>query len=53
MRNRTTAAHEMNEHSSRSHSILTIYLEVQRGDDESEHGQHRYGKISFVDLAGI
>ncbi|KAJ3302124.1 Kinesin- protein 12 [Kappamyces sp. JEL0829] len=51
MRNRTTASHDMNEHSSRSHSILTIYLEIQ-GFDSEKNPQHRYGKINFVDLAG-
>lgn len=40
----------MNERSSRSHSILTIYLisEVNNGDQVMK----RYGKISLVDLAG-
>lgn len=42
----------MNEHSSRSHSVLTIYLEIE-GLDEDQEPQHRYGKINFVDLAGI
>jgi hypothetical protein len=44
-------SHDVNEHSSRSHSILTIYLEIQ-GFDEEKNPQHRYGKINFVDLAG-
>lgn len=52
LRNRTTAGHEMNEHSSRSHSVLTIYLEIN-GKGEEKELQHRYGKVSFVDLAGI
>jgi kinesin family protein 12 len=42
MRNRTMSAHNVNEHSSRSHSVLTIYL----------HSEGKVGKISFVDLAG-
>ncbi|KAJ3321080.1 Kinesin- protein 12 [Boothiomyces sp. JEL0866] len=52
IRNRTTGGHEMNEHSSRSHSLLTIYLEINGFDEADGHPQQRYGKISFVDLAG-
>ncbi|KAJ3272822.1 Kinesin- protein 12 [Terramyces sp. JEL0728] len=52
IRNRTTGGHDMNEHSSRSHSLLTIYLEISGFDDTDGHVQQRYGKISFVDLAG-
>jgi hypothetical protein len=51
LRNRTTGAHASNEHSSRSHSVMTIYLEIQ-GYGQSEDMRHRYGKISFIDLAG-
>jgi hypothetical protein len=51
LRNRTTGAHASNEHSSRSHSVMTIYLEIQ-GYSQTEDMQHRYGKISFIDLAG-
>jgi kinesin family protein 12 len=47
IRNRHKAAHNLNEHSSRSHSIFTIYIEI---NDDS--GYRRQGKISFVDLAG-
>jgi hypothetical protein len=51
LRNRTTRAHSSNEHSSRSHSLMTIHLEIP--DFKSVDGlQHRYGKICFVDLAG-
>lgn len=40
----------MNKDSSRSHSILTLYIisEVKTGAQNVK----RYGKISFVDLAG-
>lgn len=40
----------MNKDSSRSHSIMTIYIisEVKQGNQNAK----RYGKISFVDLAG-
>ena len=51
LRNRTTGSHAVNEHSSRSHSLLTIYLEI-KGVDEHKNPQHRYGKLNFVDLAG-
>lgn len=51
LRNRTTGAQASNEHSSRSHSVLTIYAEI-KGFKNSEGMGHRYGKISFVDLAG-
>lgn len=51
LRNKTMGSHQMNEHSSRSHSVLTIYLEIQ-GIDQDNAPQHRYGKVSFVDLAG-
>nr|KAJ3418463.1 Kinesin- protein 12 [Polyrhizophydium stewartii] len=52
LRNRTVAAHDMNEHSSRSHSILTIYLETQAMDASEGRPVKHHGKISFVDLAG-
>lgn len=40
----------MNKDSSRSHSILTLYIisEVTQGNQSAK----KYGKISFVDLAG-
>jgi Kinesin motor domain len=44
-------SHALNEHSSRSHSLMTIYLEIQ-GNDEYGSPQVRYGKLNFVDLAG-
>ncbi|XP_055854033.1 kinesin-like protein KIF12 [Episyrphus balteatus] len=51
MRNRATGCHQMNEHSSRSHTILTVHIisEQQAGGNVfiSKHG-----KINFVDLAG-
>ena len=45
-RNRRRAAHDLNQDSSRSHSILTLH--VQTGDG----GARRLGKACFVDLAG-
>eukprot|EP00842_Homolaphlyctis_polyrhiza_P006062 jgi/Hompol1/6457/HPOL_004986-RA len=52
LRNRTVAAHEMNEHSSRSHSVLTIYLETLLMDPVEGRPIKCHGKVSFVDLAG-
>ena len=51
MKNRKTGSHDLNKDSSRSHSILTIYVISQVGSEEG-HIFKRYGKISFVDLAG-
>ncbi|XP_039257919.2 kinesin-like protein KIF12 [Styela clava] len=50
MKNRSVAAHNMNEHSSRSHSILTVHIDsevIEEGISVTKRG-----KISFVDLAG-
>eukprot|EP00697_Spironema_sp_BW2_P012623 gnl/Spiro4/29223_TR14293_c0_g1_i1.p1 gnl/Spiro4/29223_TR14293_c0_g1~~gnl/Spiro4/29223_TR14293_c0_g1_i1.p1 ORF type:complete len:657 (+),score=-29.84 gnl/Spiro4/29223_TR14293_c0_g1_i1:112-1971(+) len=51
MKNRRTGSHELNKDSSRSHSILTVYI---ISESMSQQGQpvRKYGKISFVDLAG-
>ena len=62
-RARATAATNLNEHSSRSHSILTIHVESQRkvglNEEEDEEGNMRssprivcLGKMHLVDLAG-
>lgn len=50
IKNRKTGSHNLNTDSSRSHSLLTVYLisETKNGDDIYK----KYGKISFVDLAG-
>ena len=50
MKNRKSASHEMNKDSSRSHSIMTMYIisEMKQGSQNIK----RYGKMSFVDLAG-
>merc|ERR1712131_14085 len=49
--NRSVGATNMNEHSSRSHAIFTIYIECSRkdalGDDHI-----RVGRLNMVDLAG-
>lgn len=49
LRNRSTGSHQLNQHSSRSHSLMTLYIESY----DSESGALKTtGKISFVDLAG-
>ncbi|KAF5286698.1 hypothetical protein FQA39_LY16181 [Lamprigera yunnana] len=51
MRNRSVGSHNMNEYSSRSHTILTVYI---TSEQPAEKGVFisRSGKINFVDLAG-
>lgn len=51
MRNRSTGSHLMNEHSSRSHTILTVHI---TSEQQAENGVYlsKQGKINFVDLAG-
>ncbi|XP_003701652.1 kinesin-like protein KIF12 isoform X3 [Megachile rotundata] len=51
MRNRSVGAHNMNDHSSRSHSILTVTITSEQQMDNSVFIS-RQGKINFVDLAG-
>ena len=51
IKNRKTGSHNLNADSSRSHSILTVYLISETQDDDG-HIFKKYGKISFVDLAG-
>jgi kinesin family member C2/C3 len=46
--NRAVGSHSMNEHSSRSHSILTI---VCRGRNKID-GTVTFGKLNLIDLAG-
>lgn len=50
MKHRRVGSHELNKDSSRSHSILTIYVISEQNTDNDK--VRRYGKISFVDLAG-
>ncbi len=52
MKNRKSGSHELNKDSSRSHSILTVYLISETSSPEDGHIFKKYGKISFVDLAG-
>ena len=51
LRNRKTGSHDLNKDSSRSHSILTVYVISEIRSDDG-HIFKRYGKVSFVDLAG-
>ena len=49
-KNRKRGSHELNKDSSRSHTILTVYIFSEF--ENSGEIFHKYGKISFVDLAG-
>jgi len=51
LRNRSVASHELNRDSSRSHCVLTVYVDSMVAA-ENGHISTRHGKISFVDLAG-
>ena len=51
LRNRSTAAHALNDKSSRSHSIMTIFIESEIITDNNLIIS-KLGKVSFVDLAG-
>ena len=48
--NRHVGATSMNDQSSRSHSLFTVYLEIQEG--EGNNKKIRSGKLNLVDLAG-
>ncbi|CAM9475989.1 unnamed protein product, partial [Hapterophycus canaliculatus] len=63
--NRRVSSHLLNKDSSRSHSLLTVYLDSERKDPEDGHLVKQFGKVSpyssrcccsscvsFVDLAG-
>jgi hypothetical protein len=52
LKNRKSGSHELNKDSSRSHSILTVYLISETVNNSDQHIFKKYGKISFVDLAG-
>ncbi|KAG8184714.1 hypothetical protein JTE90_013100 [Oedothorax gibbosus] len=52
-KNRQVRAHNMNEHSSRSHTILILTLTSEvRDSEDPTHYIRRYGKVFLVDLAG-
>ncbi|KAI5749788.1 hypothetical protein M8J76_010202 [Diaphorina citri] len=50
--NRTIGATNMNEHSSRSHAIFIITIEMSDVREDSSMSQVRVGKLNLVDLAG-
>ena len=52
MKNRHQGSHELNKDSSRSHSLLTVYLISETRNASDGHIFKKYGKITFVDLAG-
>jgi kinesin family protein 12 len=52
IRNRKTASHRLNEHSSRSHGLLTLYIENETVDPDDQRVLIKRGKMTFVDLAG-
>ena len=53
MRNRANGSNTVNEHSSRSHSVLTLNIDSEIYDEEDEKlCMTRHGKLAFVDLAG-
>jgi hypothetical protein len=52
IKNRHSGSHELNKDSSRSHSVLTVYLISENKSEQDNLTYKRYGKISFVDLAG-
>jgi len=51
-KNRTVRAHDMNVESSRSHAVMTIFIDAEVPDADSGHTFTQFGKITFVDLAG-
>lgn len=49
---RTVAATNMNETSSRSHAVFTIFFTQQKYDSTTQQVTEKVSKISLVDLAG-
>lgn len=49
LKNRSTGSHKLNQHSSRSHSLMTVFVDSY---DLETGSLKTSGKISFVDLAG-
>ncbi|CAL8082496.1 unnamed protein product [Orchesella dallaii] len=52
MRNRAVGRHNMNEYSSRSHTILTVHITSEQKASDQGVFISRHGKLNFVDLAG-
>ena len=53
LKNRATGSNSINEHSSRSHSMLSLHIDsdMQDPDDDNVYVT-KHGKLTFVDLAG-
>ncbi|XP_050534148.1 kinesin-like protein KIF12 isoform X2 [Daktulosphaira vitifoliae] len=52
MKNRTVGSHNMNDCSSRSHTMLTVYITSEQQISEDGVFITKQGKINFIDLAG-
>lgn len=52
LENRITSATTMNEHSSRSHAIFTVWVQAVSFDPASREEMVRKAKLNLVDLAG-
>ncbi|XP_028400299.1 LOW QUALITY PROTEIN: kinesin-like protein KIF12 [Dendronephthya gigantea] len=54
LQNRQVRAHCINDHSSRSHCMLTLNLDIEtsEADEDGDFVIMKYGKLCFVDLAG-
>lgn len=50
--NRTIGATDMNEHSSRSHAIFQIRIEMSETNSTSKYSNIKLGMLNLVDLAG-
>jgi hypothetical protein len=51
IKNRKSGSHELNKDSSRSHSLMTIYM-ISETETHDNRSVKKYGKLTFVDLAG-
>ena len=51
IKNRKIGSHELNKDSSRSHSLMTVYM-ISETDTNDNRSVKKYGKLTFVDLAG-
>eukprot|EP00941_MAST-03F_sp_MAST-3F-sp1_P002382 g2382.t1 len=49
--NRRSGSHELNKDSSRSHSILTLYIDSEE-ESTVDSKDATFGKLNFIDLAG-
>lgn len=54
MKNRSVGSHMMNDHSSRSHTILTVHItSEQQAENENSVFISKQGKINFVGECGV